>query len=114
MVFDLLDIIKSNKKLYMNLGYSETDSSLFNYYHYDMDGSFSIKKILPLFSDLNYQQLDVSNGVEALVTYSKFDQMSQEEYIEAYNSLVEYCKQDTWAMVEILHGLQSLSKNVKL
>jgi len=114
MVFDLLDIIKSNKKLYMSLGYEEEESSLFNYYHSDMDGSFSIKKILPLFSDLNYQDLKVTNGVDALITYSKFDKMSKEEHIQAYNDLVEYCKQDTWAMVEILHGLQNLSKNVKL
>lgn len=114
MVFDLLDIIKSNTKLYMDLGYSEEESSLFNYYHNDMNGSFSIKKILPLFSNLNYQQLEVSNGVDALVTYSKFNKMSKDEYNIAYNSLVEYCKQDTWAMVEILHGLQKLSKNVKL
>lgn len=114
MVFDLLDIIKSNKKIYMTLGYSEDESSLFNFYHNDMNGSFSIKKILPIFSDLSYKDLNVSNGVDALVTYSKFGRMSKEEYVEAYNSLVEYCKQDTWAMVEILHALQKLSNNVKL
>lgn len=114
MVFDLLDIIKSNKKIYMGLGYSEEESSLFNYYHDDMNGSFSIKKILPIFSNLSYKDLEVSNGVDALVTYSKFNKMSKDEYNYAYNSLVEYCKQDTWAMVEILHGLQELSKNVKL
>ena len=114
MVFDLLDIIKSNKTMYMNLGYSEKESGTFNYYHKDLNGSFSIKKVLPLFSSLNYQDLDVSNGVEALVTYSKFDKMSKEEFKRAYNSLVEYCKQDTWAMVEILHGLIEMSKNVKL
>lgn len=112
-IFDLLDIIKSNKKLYMELGYSERESSLFNYYHSDMNGSFSIKKILPLFSNLNYQDLNISNGVEALVTYSKFDKMSKDKYNEAYKNLIEYCKQDTWAMVQILQALQELSKNVK-
>lgn len=114
MVFDLLDIVKTNKKLFMELGFNEQESSLFNYYHINLDGSFSIKKVLPLFSNLSYKDLNVSNGVEALVTYSKFDKMEKREYINAYNSLVEYCKQDTWAMVEILHGLQNLSKNVKL
>ena len=114
MVFDLLDIVKTNKKLFMSLGFSEKESSLFNYYHSALDGSFSIKKVLPLFSNLNYRDLNVSNGVEALVAYSKFDKMEEKEYAEAYNSLVEYCKQDTWAMVEILRGLHSLSKNVKL
>lgn len=114
MVFDLLDIVKTNKKLFMGLGFTEKESSLFNYYHPLLDGSFSIKKVLPLFSDLNYKDLNVSNGVEALVTYSMFDKIDKDDYVNAYNSLVEYCKQDTWAMVEILHGLQSLSKNVKL
>lgn len=114
MIFDLLDIIKSNKKIYMSLGYNEEESSIFNYYHYDMNGSFSIKKVLPLFSELNYQDLDISNGVQALVTYSKFNKLSKKEYDDAYNSLIEYCKQDTWAMVEIFHGLKEMSKNVKL
>ena len=113
MVFDLLDIVKTNKKLYLNLGFDEHESSMFNYYHTDMNGSYSIKKVLPLFSNLSYKDLNVSNGVEALVTYSKFNKMNSDEYNESYNSLIEYCKQDTWAMVEILHGLQDLSKNVK-
>lgn len=114
MVFDLLDIVKTNKKMFMDLGFDEKESSLFNFYHTNLDGSFSIKKVLPLFSDLNYNDLKVSNGVEALVTYSKFDKMEETEYKEAYNSLIEYCKQDTWAMVEILRGLRCMSKNVKL
>ena len=90
MVFDLLDIIKSNKKMYIDLGYTESESSLFNYYHPEMNGSFSIKKALPLFSNLNYQQLDVSNGVDALVTYSKFSTMNKDEYEVAYKSLIEF------------------------
>lgn len=113
MVFDLMDIIKGNKKLYMNLGYSEEDSKLFNFYHPLLNGSFSIKKVLPIFSDLNYQDLEVSNGVEAYSTYLKFDRLNEKDKIDAYNSLVEYCKQDTWAMVEILKQLKLLSKNVK-
>jgi len=46
--------------------------------------------------------------VDALVTYSKFDKMSKEQFERAYNSLVEYCKQDTWAMYEVLKGLKKL------
>ena len=30
----------------------------------------------------------------------------KEEYQYKYNKLLEYCKQDTWAMVEILWGLK--------
>lgn len=113
MVFDLLDVIKSNKKIYMNLGYSEEDSKIFNFYHEDLNGSFSIKKVLPIFSDLSYKNLEVSNGVEAYSTYLTFDKLNDAEKKDAYNNLIEYCKQDTWAMVEILHHLKELSSNVK-
>ena len=113
MVFDLLDIIKSNKKLYMNLGYNEEESKIFNFYHPDLNGSFSIKKVLPIFSNLSYKNLSVSNGVEAYSTYLKFDMLEGKLKEDAYDSLVEYCKQDTWAMVEILHKLKDLSRNVK-
>lgn len=114
MVFDLMDIIKGNKKIYMDLGYVEEESKLFNFYHYDLNGSFSIKKVLPIFSNLNYDNLDISNGVEAYSTYLQFDNLKDDDKLVAYNSLIEYCKQDTWAMVEILQALKDLSKNVKL
>ena len=36
--------------------------------------------------------------------YARF-QLESEEYREGYANLIEYCKQDTWAMVEILRGI---------
>ena len=110
MVFDLMNILKSNTKLYQELGYSEDKAKMFNYYHEDMNGSFSIKKILPLFSNLTYKDMEIGNGVEALVTYAKFPIYNKEEYNFKYEKLVEYCKQDTWAMVEILWGLKHFVK----
>ena len=109
-VFDLMNITKTNTKLYENLGYTKEEASLFNYYHEDMQGSFSIKKILPLFSNLTYKGMDISNGVEALVTYAKFKTMNKQEYEYKYQKLVEYCCQDTWAMYEILKGLRTVVK----
>lgn len=109
-VFDLMNIVKTNTKLYEKLGYSKEEASLFNYYHENMQGSFSIKKILPLFSDLTYQGMDIANGVDALVTYAKFKQMNKQEYEYKYNKLIEYCRQDTWAMFEILKGLRNYVK----
>jgi len=32
--------------------------------------------------------------------------MTDEERTRKQNALIEYCKQDTWAMVEILKGLR--------
>ena len=105
-----MNITKTNTKLYENLGYTKEEASLFNYYHEDMQGSFSIKKILPLFSNLTYKGMDISNGVEALVTYAKFKTMNKQEYEYKYQKLVEYCCQDTWAMYEILKGLRTVVK----
>jgi len=110
MVFDLMNITKTRSSLYEELGFSKEESALFNYYHEDMTGSFSIKKILPLFSNLTYKGMEIANGVEALVTYAKFPKMDKIEYEYKYQKLVEYCQQDTWAMVEILKGLRQSIK----
>ena len=107
MIFDLLDVLKGNQKLYSKLNLN-SDSIPFNYYHEDMNGSFSIKKILPLFSELSYDNLGVHNGVEALVTYANFGNMDSEEYKQKYQELLDYCAQDTWSMVEILWALKKI------
>jgi len=110
MVFDLMNITKTKSSLYEELGYSKEEASLFNYYHEDLNGSYSIKKFLPLFSNLTYKGMEVSNGVEALVTYAKLPKMDKIEFKHKYNKLIEYCRQDTWAMVEILWGLKESVK----
>ena len=78
-----------------------------NYYHSDLDGSFSIKKVLPLFSDLTYEDMEVGNGIEALITYARFSSMTEAEYTHSYEKLVEYCKQDTYAMYSVFEGLKA-------
>lgn len=108
--FDLLWIVNTNTEIYKSLGYSEEDAKLFNYYHPDLSGSYSIKKTLPIFSNLSYENLDIKNGTEAIVIYANYNKMSKEEFKIKYNSLIDYCKQDTWAMVEILNALRNLVK----
>ena len=75
-----------------------------------MHGSFSIKKILPLFTNLTYSNLVVKNGTEAIVTYGQLPTLTEKEYNEKYLALRIYCRQDTWAMVEILRGLRKAVK----
>lgn len=108
MIYDLMNVVKTKSSLYEELGFNEDEAKMFNFYHKDMNGSFSIKKILPLFTDLSYSDLEVSNGTEALVTYAKFPSLEKREYDYLYESLIKYCQQDTWAMVEILKGLRKL------
>ena len=105
---DLLYIVKGQPKFYESIGYDEVEAKKVNFYDSHLSGSYSIKKTLPVFSDLKYDDLDVKNGTEALVTYAMFSSMSKEELDFKYHSLLEYCKQDTWAMVVILDKIRKL------
>ncbi len=106
MLFDLMYVVKNNSKLYEELGFDEERSGKYNYYHTNMNGSYSIKKVLPLFTDLSYKDLEVSNGVDAIVAYGKLETHPDKEKL--MENMIEYCKQDTWAMVKILEGLRKL------
>lgn len=104
--FDLLWIINNKKELYQELGFNEEECSTINFYDERLSGSFSIKKTLPVFSSLSYQNLVVKNGTEAIVEYANYDKMTPEERKLKQEALKIYCQQDTWAMVEILDALR--------
>ena len=107
-LFDLQHLVEGNSKLYLELGFNQKEASLYNFYHKDLGGSYSIKKVLPLFSNLSYEALDVKDGIEAMVTYNSFPNLGKEEFNKEYQALIEYCKQDTWAMFEILSKLREI------
>ncbi len=107
---DLLYFLKTNSKLYESLGFEMGRCNNINFYNKDQSGSYSIKKTLPVLSNLSYKNLEVKNGTEALVTYSKYDDMSEYDLQRAKKALRIYCKQDTWAMVVILDALRNLVK----
>ena len=86
-----------------------------NYYHPAMRGSFSIKAVLPTIApDLDYENLDeVTGGAAAQVAYlyAAFDsQTTPERKAELRERLIVYCKQDTWAMVEVAYLPQRLAR----
>ncbi|MBU1142640.1 MAG: DUF2779 domain-containing protein [Firmicutes bacterium] len=107
-LFDLMYLLKGNQKMFTPLGFEKEEAKAINYYHNKLNGSFSIKKVLPIFSDLTYKGMGISNGTEALVAYARFPMMDQKTFELKYKELLEYCKQDTWAMVEILEGLRKI------
>ncbi|MFU8793540.1 MAG: DUF2779 domain-containing protein [Acholeplasmataceae bacterium] len=109
-LFDLMHILRGNKKLYQALGYDEKEAGGINFYHEALNGSFSIKKVLPIFTSLDYKTLPIGNGTEALTAYAQFPNMSLDVFEKTYQDLIEYCKQDTWAMVEILNALRQISQ----
>lgn len=105
---DLMHFLKGNKKFYEALGVDEDDVSGITYYHENLNGSYSIKKVLPVFTNLKYDDLSIKNGNEALIAYANFPYMDEKIFDKTYKELYEYCKQDTWAMVEILDALRKL------
>ena len=80
-----------------------------HFYDPRMRGFFSIKKVLPTVArDLRYDELDeVQEGTGAQVAYLQaiFDNPTLERRNEIDRRLRVYCRQDTWAMVEIAYFL---------
>ena len=80
-----------------------------------MNGSFSIKKVLPaLFPDdpeLNYANLkgSVHHGGDAMTQYPAIAKMAPAEAEATRKALLEYCKLDTYAMVKIWQKLKELA-----
>ncbi|MDD4000506.1 MAG: DUF2779 domain-containing protein [Bacilli bacterium] len=111
-MFDLMDLIKTKKEFYQELGFTEEESSTVNYYHNDLSGRYSIKKVLPLFSDLSYENLNVKKGTEAIVAYASFKNLPLEDIEVIRKDLIDYCRQDTWAMVVILKKLRAIIKKM--
>ena len=89
---------------------------IFNYYHKDLSGSYSIKKTLPiLVPTLNYEDMDVGNGVQAYIAFINYDSDQPtfgtlKTKTERREALKRYCQQDTWAMVEILRAVREKIK----
>lgn len=81
-----------------------------------MQGSFSIKKVLPaLFPNdptLDYHNLEggVQNGGEAMTIYPQIQYMKPEEQEKTRKALLEYCKLDTLAMVRVWEKLVEVSR----
>lgn len=78
------------------------------YYHPAMNGSYSIKQVLPaLVPELSYKELEIGEGGAAMAAFeglAKIGDAGQREEIR--KQLLEYCKLDTWAMVKILEKLK--------
>lgn len=93
-MFDLMDIF--SKRLYVNK---------------DFRGSASIKKVLPvLVPKLSYKDLIINDGGKATTEWSRmvFELNDDSEKETIRTQLLEYCKLDTLAMVEIYNKLKEL------
>ncbi len=83
------------------------------YYHPAQHGSASIKKVLPALTGRSYDDLEVKHGSQASrefleMNYKTGDKpkKSAAEREKLRRALLEYCKQDTEAMIDVLEVLQ--------
>lgn len=86
-----------------------------DYYTKEMDGSYSIKYVLPaLYPDdkeLNYSELSlIHKGDEASEAFLSLKDKTPEEQKEIRKALLEYCKLDTYAMVKIWEKFIEVTK----
>lgn len=80
-------------------------------YHPDFGGSFSLKRVAPaLVPELSYEGLAIGDGGTASVELERLllrgSEMTEAERRELRRALLEYCRVDTLAMVEIVEGLR--------
>lgn len=80
------------------------------YYAPDMKGSYSIKAVLPsILPELSYDELVINEGGLASIAYESLQtETDLMRMAEIKEQLLEYCKLDTFAMVEILKKLENL------
>lgn len=81
------------------------------YYHPDLQGSYSLKNVLPvLVPSLGYDDLSISDGRTATVQYLQTLEIANpEERKRSFDDLRAYCERDTLAMVELRRALEELS-----
>jgi predicted RecB family nuclease len=85
------------------------------FYHPTMRGSFSIKSVLPVIApDLDYAELEeVQHGTGAQVAYlyATLDpNVTAKRKADLETKLRKYCRQDTWAMVELAFFLSQAAR----
>ena len=80
-------------------------------YHPAYAGSYSIKSVLPaLVPGLTYDGMDVSNGRDAGVAWGSLVRggLDQTEHEKIRKALLDYCGQDTLALVRLLQNLRQM------
>lgn len=83
-----------------------------NFWYYDpkQKGSFSIKAVLPVLSELKYDSLEIRKGDVASREFERvtYNEVEDEERERVREALLDYCRLDTLAEVEIIHALYDL------
>ncbi|MCH7850770.1 MAG: DUF2779 domain-containing protein [Nanoarchaeota archaeon] len=86
-----------------------------NFYYYDskQKGSTSIKYVLPVLSDLKYDELEIKGGSIASLEYERvtYGEVDEGERLKILEALEKYCEMDTMAEVVIVKELREIVKD---
>ncbi len=74
-----------------------------------LNGNFSLKSIISSIGDLSYSDLEVFDGREAIFKWRIYERTADKK-VKA--SLLEYCRQDSYALIEIYRFLLKSLKDV--
>jgi len=83
-------------------------------YYWDSDkmrGSASIKKVLPALTGISYQDLEISNGAEAMRLYESLSTMTAQEQGKIMKDLKDYCFQDVYGLWALVKKLCKITSN---
>ncbi len=85
-----------------------------NYYHKDFHGKTSVKITQPVLApELSYDDLDINEGSTAIAAfaYLALGKFNDEEADKMRKNLLDYCRQDTLAMVKLHERLLYIQKS---
>jgi len=88
----------------------------FDYYDPKQMGSYSIKAVYPALVGGTYHGMAISEGGQASREYARVtftDGVPEDEKRKIYDGLLEYCKLDTQAMIDILNVLRGTATENK-
>jgi len=83
----------------------------FHYYHPKQKGSASIKNVLPVLTGKGYEGLNISDGMNASLTFLDIisNSFPEEEIGKIRKDLEKYCALDTEGMIWIVEKLKKLT-----
>ncbi|MEG0841970.1 MAG: DUF2779 domain-containing protein [Erysipelotrichaceae bacterium] len=76
-----------------------------NIYDERMAGLYSLKKLVTIFSDYRYSDLDISYGMDAVSNWRLLDNLNQAESKIIKEHLFEYCSMDTYSEYIVYHAI---------
>ena len=82
----------------------------FDYHHPNQEGSASIKKVLPVITEKSYEEMNISDGEDASISFIEitYNDCPDEQKLRIREDLKQYCSLDTEGMFLILKELRKL------